>query len=43
MYTYLGGVDGHVGAIRFYNAVPDRLPAVFRYNALTLGLSYTFG
>lgn len=43
-YTHIGGVDTNVtGLFRFYNSGPDRTPAVFEYNALTVGLSYTFG
>lgn len=43
-YTHIGGVDTNVtGLYRFYNVTPDRTPAVFEYNGLTLGLSYTFG
>ncbi|MBA2650703.1 MAG: outer membrane beta-barrel protein [Tatlockia sp.] len=43
-YTHIGGVDTNVtGLFRFYNNGPDRTPAVFQYNGLTAGLSYTFG
>lgn len=42
-YTHIGGVDSNVtGLFRYYSATPDRLPAVFEYNGITLGLSYTF-
>ncbi|WP_298625139.1 outer membrane beta-barrel protein [uncultured Legionella sp.] len=44
MYTYIGGVDANVtGTNRYFNPGPDRTPAVYQYNALTAGLSYTFG
>lgn len=44
IFTHIGGIDANVdGAHRFYSFLPDRLPAVFEYNALTVGLSYTFG
>lgn len=43
-YTHIGGVDTNVtGLYRFYNAVPDKTPAVVEYNGITVGLSYTFG
>jgi opacity protein-like surface antigen len=44
IYTHIGGADANVtGSLRFYNSGPDRTPAVFEYNAITAGLSYTFG
>lgn len=44
MYTHIGGADANVtGSTRFYSSTPDRTPAVFEYNAITAGLSYTFG
>lgn len=44
MYTYIGGVDTNVtGLYRFFNSGPDRTPAVYEYNALTVGISYMFG
>ena len=44
IYTHVGGADANVtGLFRFYNVGPDSTPAVFQYNALTAGLSYTFG
>ncbi|MBA3535182.1 MAG: hypothetical protein H0T84_01005 [Tatlockia sp.] len=44
IYTHIGGADANVtGSFRFYNSSPDRTPAVFEYNAITAGLSYTFG
>jgi len=43
-YTFIGGADANVtGLFRFYNVGTDSTPAVFQYNALTAGLSYTFG
>lgn len=43
VYTHIGGVDTNVtGLFRYYSATPDILPAVFEYNGLTLGLSYSF-
>ncbi|MBA2656506.1 MAG: hypothetical protein H0U70_05910 [Tatlockia sp.] len=43
IYTHIGGADTNVtGLFRFYNSGPDRTPAVFQYNGLTAGLSYTF-
>ena len=44
MYTHIGGADTNVtGLYRFFNSGPDRTPAVYQYNALTAGISYTFG
>ncbi len=44
IYTHIGGTDANtVGSFRYYNSGPDKLPGVFEYNALTVGLSYTFG
>ena len=44
MYTHIGGADANVnGFNRFFNAGPDRTPAVFEYNGITGGISYTFG
>jgi hypothetical protein len=43
IYTHIGGADANVtGLYRFYNVGPDSTPAVFQYNALTAGLSYSF-
>lgn len=43
-YTHIGGVDTNVtGLFRYYSITPDKLPAVFEYNGLALGLSYRFG
>lgn len=42
-YTFTGGADANVtGLSRFYNGGIDSTPAVFQYNALTAGLSYSF-
>lgn len=44
MYIHIGGTDANVpGYTRYYNATPDKLPGVFEYNGLSVGLSYTFG
>lgn len=41
MYNWIGGIDSNSnGYLRFYNAFADILPAVFEYNAITLGISY---